>query len=60
MTTFTAHDKDIPTVPSITPEQANLLSPNAYMDLLLERQREYEQEHPPAGSGWSAPVSWPA
>lgn len=31
MTTFTAHDKDTP----------DLLSPNAYMDLLLERQREY-------------------
>ena len=27
----------------------DLLSPNAYMDLLLERQREYEQEHPPVG-----------
>lgn len=49
MTTFTAHDKDIPNIPRVTPEQADLLSPNAYMDLLLERQREYEQEHPPAG-----------
>lgn len=39
MTTFTANDQDVP----------NLLSPNAYMDLLLERQREYEQEHPPVG-----------
>lgn len=28
---------------------ADLLTPDQYMDLLLERQREHEAEHPPVG-----------
>ena len=28
---------------------ADLLTPDQYMDLLLERQREHETEHPPVG-----------